>query len=154
MARAPGDVRAGRAEITIRSANPGDAEAIARLLGVLGYPTTPAQVAPRLAAMDSPGSIVRLAERNGGVVALVTARTSASIHDDEPVAWLTTLVVDADQQGQGIGAALVRDVEAWARERGASRIAVTSASRRVAAHRFYEGLGYAVTGVRLGRRID
>ena len=54
------------------------------------------------------------------------------------------LVVDERCRGRGIGAALMSEVERWARERGAVKLRVGSRTTREGAHRFYEREGYAL----------
>ena len=139
----------------IREASVTDAEALSALVGQLGYPATAHELPGRLEALIGQANVVALvAELEHGVVGLVTLHLIRSIHASQPVAWLTSLVVDEAARGRGVGGALVRRAEEWARERGATRIAVTSALRRTAAHEFYERLGYARTGVRLGRSLE
>jgi GNAT superfamily N-acetyltransferase len=53
------------------------------------------------------------------------------------------LVVDEASRRAGVGAALMRAVEAWAKERGCSQVRLRSRVIRREAHRFYERLGYA-----------
>jgi GNAT superfamily N-acetyltransferase len=85
---------------------------------------------------------------------LITAHIIPSIHDNEPVAWLTTLVVLEDARGAGIGSALVRHVERWAVEEGAKRLSVTSGIQRLQTHEFYEKRDYERTGLRFSKRLD
>jgi GNAT superfamily N-acetyltransferase len=92
-------------------------------------------------------------DRYGEVVGVVTAHLIPSIHDNEPVAWLTTLVVLEDARGAGIGSALVEHVENWATDNGARRLSVTSAMHRRATHEFYEKRGYENTGLRFAKRL-
>jgi GNAT superfamily N-acetyltransferase len=141
--------------ITVRQPSTDDAHAIAVLLGVLGYPTDSTTIPERLVRLNGfPSSLALVAVAGESVVGVVTANLVPSIHDDAPVAWLTTLVIATEMQGRGVGRQLVRAAEDWSRERGAARISVTSGAHRLDAHRFYEGLGYATTGVRLGRPLE
>jgi GNAT superfamily N-acetyltransferase len=48
----------------------------------------------------------------------------------------------------GVGKALVKAAEDWARHRGCERISVTTALHRAVAHAFYERLGYSHSGRR------
>jgi len=57
------------------------------------------------------------------------------------------LVVRDGLRGGGIGRRLCEQAEAWARERGAKKIRVTSRSTREAAHRFYLRDGYRQTKI-------
>ena len=137
----------------VRGPRDGDAEAIAPLLGQLGYPSSPQQVRTQLQALrgDEPASIVWVAELDGVVVGVASARSFPGIHLAEPVAWLTVLVVDETVRGRGVGRRLVAEAEEWARSRGARRLSLTSAVHRKEAHQFYINLGYQQTGVRLAK---
>ena len=83
-----------------------------------------------------------------GVVGLITSHVFPSVHSENPIAWLTTLVILDAARGQGVGSKLVAFVEDWALTRGADRVAVTSANHREPAHRFYLERGYEMTGLR------
>jgi GNAT superfamily N-acetyltransferase len=138
----------------IRPATPDDAHAIARLLGVLGYPATADEIPPRLARLsDDTRAIAMVAQIDDDVVGVITGHVIDSIHDSLPVAWLTTLVVDDNRQGQGIGKALAEHVAEWARGQGAVRLSVTSGEHRAGAHAFYERLGYERRGIRLVKQL-
>jgi predicted N-acetyltransferase YhbS len=142
--------------ITIRAAAPSDAGTLCELLEQLGYPATESEIPARLAALASFPSAAAFVATNGfgEVVGLVTAHLIPSLHDNEPVAWLTTLVVLEDAREAGIGSALVRHVERWAAERGARRISVTSGIQRKATHAFYEKRDYETTGLRFGKKLS
>lgn len=137
----------------VRAPRDDDADAIAPLLGQLGYPSTPQQVRTRLQALrgDEPSSVMWVAELDGVVVGVATARQFPGIHLSEPVAWLTVLVVDERVRGRGVGRRLVTEAEQWARASGAKRLSLTSAVHRKEAHQFYINLGYQQTGVRLAK---
>jgi predicted N-acetyltransferase YhbS len=141
--------------ITIRVAAPSDAPTLCELLEQLGYPATESEIPARLAAMASFPSAAAFVATNGfgEVVGLVTAHLIPSVHDNDPVAWLTTLVVLEDAREAGIGSALVRHVERWAAEKGARRISVTSGIQRRATHAFYEKRDYENTGLRFGKKL-
>jgi predicted N-acetyltransferase YhbS len=140
--------------VTIREARASDAPAIAPLLGELGYPAASAEVVDRLAQLGNfQRAVAFVAERNGVVAGVATVHAFPSIHAATLVAWLTTLVVDSQLAGQGIGKQLVRAAEEWAREAGATRLSLTSGVQRTEAHAFYEHLGYKRTGVRLTRDL-
>lgn len=61
-------------------------------------------------------------------------------------AELKRLYVRADARGRGLGAALVTQVEAWARDHGAHEVVLWSDTRFLDAHRLYERRGYRRTG--------
>jgi N-acetylglutamate synthase-like GNAT family acetyltransferase len=136
--------------LTIRAATAEDAPALGRLLTQLGYPTEAAEVPERLEKLYSrPGTAVLVADRRGETVGCVTVHLFQSLHVSEPVAWLTTVVVDETTRGKGVGSALVKRAEEWAIRHGALRMSLTSALRRKEAHEFYKARDYEHTGVRL-----
>jgi GNAT superfamily N-acetyltransferase len=137
--------------LKIRPAASGDAATLGRLLKQLGYPTNAEQIPQRLAKLDArPGTAVLVAEtERGDVVGVVTIHVFPALHTDDPVAWLTAVVVDETARGQGVGSALVARAEEWAAEQGALRIQLTSALHRDAAHEFYKARDYEHTGIRL-----
>jgi GNAT superfamily N-acetyltransferase len=140
--------------ITIRSAVASDAPALANMLGQLGYPTEASEIPGRLARMaERPGTIVFVAEYRNKPVAVVTVHLFPSLHTSDPNAWLTAVVVDESVRGTGVGSAIVKHAEDWARRQGAKRLALTSHLRRVEAHEFYKNRQYEHTGVRLAKDL-
>jgi len=135
---------------TIRTARTYDAQAIAELGGQLGYVATRQQIATRLAGIESePASRVIVAEDNNGRVVgwlHVAARTQLT---EDACAEVLGLVVDEPARGAGIGEALLRAAEDWARSAGCVRVRVRSRDTRERAHRFYERAGYARNKVQL-----
>ena len=129
---------------SIRAARTYDAQAIAELGAQLGYPSTRQQIATRLAGVEAePSSRVLVAENGDGRVVgwlHVAARTQLT---EDCCAEILGLVVDESVRGGGIGAALIRAAEEWARSEGCVRIRVRSRDVRERAHRFYERAGYA-----------
>lgn len=129
--------------IQTREATERDAEAIAALLGQLGYPSSPEDVVRRMTRMASePGGRALVAELDGRVVGLATLYIRHLITLDAPLARLASMVIAEPQRSQGIGELLVRAAEAAAREAGCDRMEVTSNEKRARAHAFYRRLGY------------
>lgn len=129
--------------MTIREARDEDADAIALLLGELGYPTTADAVPPRLANMRRDGGQWTLiAEADGTVVGMATIVIRHVINRDEPFGRLASVVVKDEWRSHGIGAALLARTEEICRAAGCSAIEVTSADRRTRAHDFYRRLGF------------
>jgi GNAT superfamily N-acetyltransferase len=141
--------------ITIRPAAPSDAPVLCELLAQLGYPASITDIPARLSAVATFPRAAAFVATNGygEVVGLVTAHIFPSIHDNEPVAWLTTLVVLEDARGAGIGSLLVKYVERWAAQNGAKRLSVTSGMHRKATHEFYEKRDYENTGLRFTKKM-
>jgi len=142
-------------DVRTRAATAADAVPIAELLGQLGYPCAPSEVPERLSRLGAGGDAAAIVAAIGDtVVGLATMHSRVVLHSAEPVAQLTALVVPRAMRGRGIGRALVAATEAWARERGAKRIVVTTALHREEAPRFYERLGFTHTGRRYARPIE
>jgi GNAT superfamily N-acetyltransferase len=140
-------------DLTIRDARPADADAIADLLGQLGYPTGPAAVKERLERLVIVGDRLVVAELAGVVVGLAHLHVSPTIELERPAARLGALVVSETHRRQGIGRALVDAAEHEARLRGSGVFFVTTSERRDDTHRFYESLGLEQTGRRYGRTL-
>ena len=140
-----------RTTIQVRDADAGDADALARLCGQLGYPSSAAAVLQRLERLVRSGARALVATSGGDVIGLATVHLRSMINHEAPLAQLTLLVVDEERRSQGVGRALVDEAEAWARAQGCRRIIVTTALHRMGAHAFYERIGYAHTGRRYGK---
>ena len=92
------------------------------------------------------------AERGGAfwVAEDARGRVVACVAADEPepgTAELHRLYVRPDQRRRGLGERLVALVEEHARQTGCARVVFWSDTRFTTAHRLYERLGYARTGV-------
>ena len=94
-----------------------------------------------------------VAENDHTVVGLVGIRLGSYYEKNGLYSHLLVLVVDERERGSGVGQALVEEAERWAIERKARAVLVNSGTRRHDAHRFYERLGYAATGVRLVKEL-
>jgi GNAT superfamily N-acetyltransferase len=117
------------------------------------HPTPAEPIPARLRQLLDHNGQALVAEDDGVLLGIATMQVVYSLVDDAPRAMLTGLVVREDMRGSGVGRALVSAVEAWARERGANRVVVTTALRRSGAHAFYEHMGYEFTGRRYVKPI-
>ncbi|HHZ08231.1 MAG TPA: GNAT family N-acetyltransferase [Rhizobiales bacterium] len=141
------------AKLVIRPARRDDVAALAALfaadsLGGHGDSADPAALPDYLAAFDrisaSANDRLYVAEIRGAIVGTfqTTLITSMSGRGS------TNMNVEAvqtrgDMRGRGIGAAMMRFAIERAREAGARQVQLTSNNSRIAAHRFYERLGFA-----------
>jgi GNAT superfamily N-acetyltransferase len=132
-------------DVSIREARLSDAEALARLVTQLGYPTTSDQAARRAAGIIGRlGNRVLVAEAGGEVVGWIHVAESVTLESD-PAAEIAGLVVDEAFRGAGVGARLVAEAESWAAGQGYARMRVRSNVKRNHARRFYERAGFTVT---------
>jgi GNAT superfamily N-acetyltransferase len=120
----------------------GDADRVAELAGQLGYPSSTSQVLSRMSAvLGSADAATLVAEDAARVVAWLHIELRRSLVSDHE-AQVMALVVDEACRSRGIGAALMKAAEEWARANAAERVRVGSRITRMDAHRFYERLGY------------
>lgn len=130
-------------EPTIRPARVSDAQHLADLTAQLGYDVPAADVAARLARILARGDHqVFVAELEGRPVGWLHALIADYVENGACVV-IGGLVVDRGHRKRGIGRRLMERAEAWAREQGCPVVRLWSTAARTAAHRFYEGLGYA-----------
>lgn len=130
----------------IRAAVPADSPVLAVLATQLGYPSTPEQIAARLADVTPrPENAVLVAEADGAEGAVIGWIHVAGHHgiETDPFAQILALVVDENHRGGGTGAALVEAASEWAGRSGFRLLRVRSNVVRERTHRFYERLGFA-----------
>ena len=139
MTRAPREIR-------VRAAIPDDAEAIARLSGELGYPTTAADARRRLFDIKtSQNHAVMVAEDDSGaVVGWILVFRSRRL-GGEPFAELGGLVVTVGLRGHGLGSKMVAVTEEWASAREIATLRIRTRTTRNDARLFYEDLGFVLT---------
>jgi GNAT superfamily N-acetyltransferase len=132
--------------VEVRVAAQSDAEAIARLAGELGYPSTADQIRERLDAIEGVAQHATFVAvpAGGDIVGWIQVSEVRSL-TNEPRAEIVALVVDSGIRGTGVGRRLVERGEAWAREMGVTTIGLHCNVIRERAHGFYLRLGYAVT---------
>ena len=63
------------------------------------------------------------------------------------------IAVLADARDVGVGTALMAAAEAWAAKRGVRAILLDMSARNASAQRFYERLGYEISGLYLRKAI-
>ena len=135
--------------VTLRPVREADAEQVASLMTELGYPSTAAGVKDRLdRSLRNKAGCCLVAEVAQEVIGMMTAELVAYFPTGSTICRVTSLVVSSRHRGRGVGEELMAAAAAFAREHGCSGIEVTSAERRVDAHRFYRRLGFAPTGLR------
>jgi GNAT superfamily N-acetyltransferase len=139
----------------VRAATAADAAAIAELMTELGYPTTPAEMEERLAAIFTDETCVTLvAEADGRVVSVAGAALGRYWEKNGVYSRLTVLVVSSAVRGRGIGRQLVEAIERWSAAQGARDVIVNSGLHRADAHRFYESCGFVKTGYRFVKQMQ
>ncbi|MDT8990945.1 GNAT family N-acetyltransferase [Curvibacter sp. APW13] len=129
--------------VQVRDACVDDASAISALLTSLGYPGTENLVPAKIALLCShPDARLLVAVDGDQVLGVVSLHFVPQLALAGDFCRISYLCVGDGARSRGVGAALVAQVEAMARERGCDRIELHCHSRRVDAHRFYDRQGY------------
>jgi GNAT superfamily N-acetyltransferase len=138
--------------LTIRSATPDDLDALVRLLGVLFSieadfrPDAERQRRGLALLLAAPSrAAVFVAERAGTVVAMVTAQLVVSTAEGGVSALVEDMVVVERERRRGVGRILLGAAEAWAAQRGATRLQLLADRENAPALRFYERMGWRPT---------
>ena len=128
---------------TIRSARLTDADQVYALLEQLEPAYSPDRPAfdanfPRLLDDDLTSVLLVAESADGTIIGYALTTVTPLLHANGSSAQLQELVVDDAHRGEGVGTAIVEEVERVCRERSVRQITV--ASRRSAD--FYERIGY------------
>ena len=126
----------------IREVKITDAEAICRISSKdLGYKCEEEFVKERMKYLDSSREIVFVAEINDKVAGYVHAEVYSLLYFESMVNILG-LAVSSDCRRQGVGKALMKQVEEWAKIRGIKEVRLNSGGTRKEAHDFYRAIGF------------
>jgi GNAT superfamily N-acetyltransferase len=139
-------------QLKVREAAPRDAEAIAALLGELGFPAEAKDVRKRLAALAKAGEPPLVADE-AGPIGCLNWHVTPVIHRPTAVGRLTMLVVTKKARGRGVGTALIEAAEERLRRAGCALVEVTSNIELGGAHEFYKGRGYRRTSYRFVKEL-
>jgi predicted N-acetyltransferase YhbS len=128
--------------VSIRGWQHKDIPQLAVLSGELGYPSTEAQVADRLAQMGRDNKLLVAVDRESDS-AIGWIELSAVTHlTSDRILEISGLVVSGGARSAGIGSLLVGAAEKMAAQMGMERVRVRSNIVRDRAHEFYERLGF------------
>lgn len=133
--------------MNVRSARSEDAEAWVRLRGAL-WPDWKEDHATEIAAYlanppEEVGCLVAEVE-DRGVIGFVEVRLRdyAEGCESSPVGYLEGIYVEPEQRRSGVGRALVRAAEAWARERGCEEMGSDRGLDNAVSGAFHESVGF------------
>ena len=129
--------------VAIRAIAVEDAEAVAELVGQLGYERTPAQIAGWIAELTGREQEQRafVACMGDEVVGWIEVALERRLQY-EACGHISGLVVKEGVRCGGIGRQLCRHAEQWVAEQGVMVMRVLSRSTRERAHQFYLRDGY------------
>lgn len=138
--------------LRVRRAGASDLSTLVRLLGQLfsieaDFRPDPGRQRAGLALMldDEERRAVLVAERATEVVGMVTAQLVVSTSEGGLSALVEDMFVEPGERGRGVGRALLREIEAWAGARGASRLQLLADRENTPALAFYDRMGWRGT---------
>jgi ribosomal protein S18 acetylase RimI-like enzyme len=137
--------------ISIRPATLADAPSLVPLLAALGYPVDESIVERNLREFNQFPEMycVFVATVGIAVAGVAVGQMMPMLQHERPLGRISTLTVDAQQRGLGVGRRLLQAVERWFASRGVTRLEITSAEHREDGHAFLRRLGFREKRLRL-----
>ncbi len=137
-----------------REARPADLETIVRLFAIPGegnardadatFPVERCYVDALEELSRDPNQTLLVAEGEGRVLGVLQLTYIRHVgYRGGRVAQIENVIVAPEARSQGVGASLMREAIARARDAGCFRVQLTSNNARTRAHAFYERLGFA-----------
>lgn len=137
----------------IRKAHISDAGCISGLLGQLGYKTPPSTIETLVLAPDN-DSAVYVGEQCGNVVAVVSVIYFCYFPSAEKFCRITSIVVDQEVRGAGIGSKLIDHVKSIASAKKCDVLEVTTSLQRAQTQVYYESIGFQKTSYKYVQKIN
>lgn len=104
--------------------------------------------------LSEPGAEAFVATIDGERCGLVSVHPDADYFTGHPRAHVDVLVVAEEAEGRGVGRALMKHVEQWAREQACREVVLNVFAANYGAIRFYEHCGYRPDHIRMAKPID
>lgn len=143
--------------LVIRKCCVDDAGAMTSLMRQLSYPTTLSVMKERLAMLEKDENhCTFVAEVDGKVVGTIALEVVLKKDMKQPLARITSLVVDEQHRKQGLGKRLVAEVENQVRRCGSSDLLVgcKADGKSAGAKTFYQHLGFELRGYRFHKTLS
>ncbi|MET0231898.1 MAG: GNAT family N-acetyltransferase [Rhodanobacteraceae bacterium] len=113
----------------------------------------PDDYAAKMQRVFAGGARMSVAVRDDAVVGVAVHRTYENTFDGMQM-YCDDLVTDPDARSSGVGAALVRHMEALARAAGCAKLNLDSGTQRQQAHKFYFREGMVVTSFHFAKPLE
>lgn len=132
--------------LSIRTADAGDLDGLAELLGGAGLAIPRDRLAARLSAMlDQPGALL-VADEWGPPSGIIAAHWHAVLTADLKVGWISALYVDPDRRRNGVARVLLKAASQAARSAGCGELLLTAAPGRDDLRGFCLSTGFVEAG--------
>jgi len=132
--------------LTIRSADSGDVDGLAELLGTAGVTTARDGLAARLGALqDQPGALL-IADEWGPPSGLIAVHWHAVLTADLKVGWISALLVDPARRRGGVARLLLKAASQAARAAGCGEIVLGASVEPGDLRAFCLATGFAQAG--------
>lgn len=142
--------------ITIRPAQPTDHEFILSLVPRFSsFDLPPGRTREQLDRANHQALTAKLTAQAAGTATMIAQdavgvglgfihlQTKTDSFTGEPHGHISDIAVAADGEGRGVGQALMRAAEAWARQQGYQLLTLHVFASNMRARRFYAGLGWS-----------
>jgi GNAT superfamily N-acetyltransferase len=103
--------------------------------------------------LSEPGSEAFVATIDGAPGGIVAVHPDADYFTGHPRAYVDILVVAEEAEGRGVGSALMRHVERWARDHGCLEVVLDVFAGNAGATAFYERNGYRPDHIRMTKSL-
>jgi GNAT superfamily N-acetyltransferase len=152
--------------LAIREAGPADRAFVLATVGRLGdFGPPPWRTAEEIGEADArvlrvffespaPGATLLVADEDSAPAGFVYLEVLRDFFDRVEHGHVSVLAVAREAEGRGVGGALMRAAEAWARERGYRRLTLTVFEGNVRARAVYTHLGYRAETMRYVKFLD
>lgn len=120
----------------------------------MGFSHTAEEISRRWGLVkDHEKDFAILAVECGAPVGIVALHIAPLLFYPNPLARITTLVVDQKSRRQGIGRALVDEALLLARECGCETLELTTSLERKEAHAFYRSIGFENSALKMSYKL-
>lgn len=142
------------AEFQIKQVESEDVQAIAHLMRGLGYDHSVQEIGRRWnMVIDRKSNPAFLAREGSLPVGLIALHIAPLLFYPQPLARITTLVVDAAKRSRGIGRALVEKAVQVSKDAGCDTLELTTGLQRDDAQAFYRALGFDCSSLRMEQSL-
>ncbi|MFG6117085.1 GNAT family N-acetyltransferase [Halobacillus sp. MO56] len=141
----------------IRKAELEDAKDLARLVTVLGYPTTKQEMAVRFAKIKMKTDYqTYVYEENERLLGMIGMVHGIRYEGNDSYIRVVAVVVEEQHRGRGIGKQLFQQAEKWGKANGAASLILNSGNRpeRAETHRVYEHMGFVKKSTGFAKTLD